>query len=72
MAKTQHDVLQALAGDSEQFMAALHGVCFLSEKTDSQNQARGFVFTAFRNNISVAINWLIKVFIKIIKAYNIL
>lgn len=36
IAKTQHHVLQAPAGENEQFMAALHDVHFLSELTDLQ------------------------------------
>lgn len=36
IAKTQHQVLQAPAGENEQFMAALHDVHFLSELTDLQ------------------------------------
>lgn len=55
IAKTQHHVLRALAGENEQFMAAFHHVPFLSELTDLKWR-RNIIKCG--NNILVAMNWL--------------
>lgn len=55
IAKAQHHVLWALAGENEQFMAAFHDVHFLSQLSDLKWRHN---IIKCGNNITVAMNWL--------------